>query len=159
MKHRYFSGRTTLSALACAAVLVAASTPVVASGDYGLGFALGEPSGINAKKWMGHDAALVGGLAWSVADGGATSVYGDYIWHSYGLLDVQTGALPIYYGAGARLQFENDARFGIRTVVGLNYQFRAQPFDAFVELVPLIDITPNADLTLNAALGFRYFFR
>ena len=151
--------RFKLCVLAAAAVCVAAMPAAADPNGYGLGFVFGEPSGINGKMWHGHDTAFVGGLAWSFVDHGATSVYGDYVWHNYGLFDVQTGALPVYYGIGARLQFENESRFGIRTVLGLNYQFRASPFDAFVEVVPLFDVTPDADLKVNAALGFRYFFR
>ena len=160
MTHRSCSHASKLYVLMVAACVVASATPTAADPNrYGLGFAFGEPTGISAKMWHGHDTAVTGGLAWSFVDDGATSVYGDYVWHKYGLLNVQTGALPLYYGAGARLQFEKQSRFGIRTVVGLNYQFRSQPFDAFVELVPLFDITPDADLKLNAALGFRYFFQ
>jgi hypothetical protein len=157
--HRSFSRSFKLCVLA-AAFATATAAPVAANPNgYGLGFVFGEPTGINAKMWHGHDTAFIGGLAWSFVEDGATTVYGDYIWHNYSLLNVQTGALPLYFGAGARLQLENDARFGIRTVVGLNYQFRNAPFDAFMEMVPLFDITPDADLKLNAALGFRYFFR
>ncbi len=160
MTHRFVSRSWKLCLLAVVALVVAGATPANADPNgYGLGFVFGEPSGITGKMWAGQNTAFVGGLAWSFVDDGATAVYGDYIWHSYGLLNVQTGALPLYYGAGARIQFEDRSRFGIRTVVGLNYQFRSQPFDAFVEFVPLFDITPDADLKLNAALGFRYFFR
>ena len=160
MTHRVFSQMAKLLFVGVVALTIALAAPAAANPNgYGLGFVFGEPSGINAKMWMGHDAALVGGLAWSFVEDGATTVYGDYIRHSYGLLNVQTGALPIYYGVGARLQVENTTRFGIRTVVGLNYQFRTSPFDTFIEIVPLLDISPDADLKLNAALGFRYFFR
>lgn len=160
MTHRSFFRSFKLCALAAAAFAIAVAAPVAANANnYGLGFVFGEPTGINAKMWHGHNTAFIGGLAWSFVEDGATSVYGDYIWHNYSLLNVQTGALPVYFGAGARLQFEKDARFGIRGVLGLNYQFRNVPFDAFVEMVPLFDMTPDADLKLNAALGFRYFFR
>lgn len=135
------------------------SAPMVAPGSFGLGFAFGEPTGVNAKLWRGRDLALVGGLAWSFANDGATQLYGDFIWHHFGLLDLQSGSMPLYVGAGARIQFENDARFGFRTVVGLDYLFARAPFDAFMELVPTFDVAPEGDFSMTAAVGFRYFFR
>jgi len=133
--------------------------PMVAPGSFGLGFAFGEPTGVNAKLWRGQNLALVGGLAWSFANDGATQLYGDFIWHHFGLLDLQSGSMPLYVGAGARIQFESDARFGFRTVVGLDYLFARAPFDAFMELVPTFDVAPEGDFSLTAAVGFRYFFR
>ena len=128
-------------------------------GSFGLGFAFGEPTGVNAKLWRGRDLAIVGGLAWSFANDGATQLYGDFIWHHFGLFDFDSGSMPLYVGAGARIQFESDARFGFRTVVGLDYLFARAPFDAFIEMVPTFDVAPEGDVTLTAAVGFRYFFR
>ena len=161
-------GLAIVSALSCAGIVLSAA-PVAAQneqfmqpgqgGRFGLGFVLGEPSGVNAKLWQGQELALQGGLAWSFVDEGATSVYGDLIWHQFGLLDVSSGSLPVYLGVGARAQFGDDTRFGIRTVVGLDYIFAQAPFDVFLELVPTFDMTPEAEVLLSAAVGFRYFFR
>ena len=145
--------------------LVFAAAPAAAQsygsglGGIGLGFIVGEPSGINAKLWSGPATAIDAGLAWSLADGGATNLYGDFLWHNFDLFDLQSGYLPLYFGVGGRLQFEEDTRFGIRGVVGLSYIFPSSPLDAFLELVPVFDIAPEGDLTFNAAIGARYFFR
>ena len=163
-----FDLKKTLCASFAAAAIFAATpapaqmtqpAPMVQGGRFGLGFVLGEPTGVNAKLWRGRDLALVGGLAWSFVHDGATTLYGDFIWHHFGLFDLESGALPLYVGAGARLQFENESRFGIRTVVGFDYIFARSPFDAFFELVPTFDVAPEADVTLTAAVGFRYFFQ
>jgi hypothetical protein len=161
-------GVAVASVLSCAGLVLSAA-PVAAQneqimqpsqgGRFGLGFVLGEPSGVNAKLWQGQTVALQGGLAWSFVDDGATSVYGDFIWHQFGLLDVTTGSLPVYLGAGVRAQFGDDTRIGIRTVVGLDYIFAQAPFDVFLEVVPTFDMTPEAEVVLSAAVGFRYFFR
>jgi len=63
-------------------------------GGFGLGFTLGEPSGVNGKIWTGPATAISGGLAWSLADGGATNLYGDILWHNFDLFDLQNGYLP-----------------------------------------------------------------
>jgi hypothetical protein len=128
-------------------------------GGFGLGFTLGEPSGVNGKIWTGPATAISGGLAWSLADGGATNLYGDVLWHNFDLFDLQNGYLPLYFGFGGRLQFEEDTHFGLRGVVGLDYIFPSSPIDAFLELVPIVDIAPEGDLTFNATVGARYFFR
>ncbi len=150
---------TAVVGTAPAAAQMTQSAPVTPPGQFGLGFVLGEPSGVNAKLWRGRDFALVGGLAWSFAHDGATTLYGDFIWHRFGLFDLESGNLPLYVGVGARMQFENDSRFGIRTVFGLDYIFARSPFDAFFELVPTFDVAPDADVTLTAAVGFRYYFQ
>lgn len=127
-------------------------------GSFGLGFAFGEPTGVNAKLWRGRDLAIVGGLAWSFEHDGATQLYGDFLWH-HGLFSFDGGKMPFYVGAGARVQFENEARFGFRTVLGLDYIFARAPFDAFMEVVPTFDVAPDGDVSVTAAVGFRYFFR
>jgi len=127
-------------------------------GSFGLGFAFGEPTGVNAKLWRGRDLAIVGGLAWSFEHDGATQLYGDFLWH-HGLFAFDGGNMPLYVGAGGRVQFENEARFGFRTVLGLDYIFARAPFDAFIEMVPTFDVAPEGDFSLTAAVGFRYFFR
>ena len=135
-------------------------TPAPTStGQFGLGFVFGEPTGVNAKLWQTPDIALDAGLAWSVVEDAATTIYGDVLWHQFGLLDLDTGALPIYLGAGARFQFASDTHFGIRTVVGVDYIMARAPFDVFLEFVPTFDLAPEADVVLTAAVGFRYFFR
>ena len=141
-------------------VLLTAAPAAAQSNGVGLGFVFGEPTGVSAKMWSGPSTAIAGGLAWSLADEGATNVYGDFLWHSFGLFDLgNEGLLPLYFGVGGRLQFEEDTRFGIRGVVGLDYIFPASPIDAFLELVPLLDISPDEDFSLTAAIGVRYFFR
>jgi hypothetical protein len=52
----------------------------------------------------------------------------------------------------------DDARLGARIPVGLEYIFPDQHFDIFLEVVPLLDLIPDTDFTLNAAIGARYFF-
>ena len=127
-------------------------------GRFGLGFVFGEPTGVNAKLWQTQALAVDAGLAWSAIEDGATTIYGDLLWHQFGLLDVTNGALPVYLGAGARFQFADETHFGIRTVAGLDYILSSTPFDVFLELVPTFDFAPEADFLLTAAVGFRYFF-
>ncbi len=162
--HRFLSIPCFLTLVLSAATGTAqteqAYTPVQGgNGKFGLGFVFGEPTGVNAKLWQSQTFALDGGLAWSFVEDGATTIYGDVLWHQFGLLDLDTGALPLYFGGGARFQFGDETHFGLRTVVGIDYLMARQPFDVFLELVPTFDLAPESDVVFNAAVGFRYFFR
>lgn len=150
--------RSIPAILTCLLALLLPSAASAQHTGFGLGFLVGEPAGVNGKLWRSTNTAFVGGLAWSFVHDAATDVYTDYVWHSYGVFDVDRGMLPLYLGLGARLALDEESRFGFRTVVGLNYLFDTAPLDAFVELAPVLDVAPETELQLNAALGLRYFF-
>jgi len=137
--------------------------------DFGLGIILGEPTGVSAKLWLSRKSAVDGAIAWSFVDTDHLHLHGDYLWHNYDIIDIEEGKLPIYYGIGARIRFEsksghtahstkNKSRFGVRGAIGIEYIFATAPFDLFFELAPIMDLIPGSDFSLNAALGFRYFF-
>jgi hypothetical protein len=124
----------------------------------GLGIIVGEPTGISFKYWTGSTTAIDAALAWSFVDGGAFHIHGDYIFHNMRLISVPEGILPFYYGIGARLKTSHDLRFGVRVPLGLAYLFQNTPVDIFLEIVPILDLTPKTDFSINAAIGARYFF-
>ena len=68
--------------------------------------------------------------------------------------------LPLYFGVGGRLRLRDnrDDDIGVRIPVGLAYMFADAPFDIFVEVVPILDLVPDTDFDLNAALGGRFYF-
>ena len=49
-------------------------------------------------------------------------------------------------------------RLGARVPVGIAYVTRRSILDVFLEVVPLLDLVPNTDFGLNAAIGIRYRF-
>jgi len=81
----------------------------------------------------------------------------DYVWHNVDHTNVESGSFPFYYGLGIRLIFLNEPKFGIRVPFGLNNQFTNAPVDIFVELVPILDLTPSASFNLGAGLGARFW--
>jgi len=147
-----------------AALGVAAAVPALAQGDtkyFGLGFIVGEPTGLDAKVFMNNEHALEFGMAWSLSGQNELHLQGDYLWHRYGLFDIKNGdEMPLYFGVGARLMFrENlDDIFGIRFPIGLAYMFTNYPFDIFAEIVPILDLTPDSDFDLEGAIGARFWF-
>lgn len=133
---------------------------------FGLGIIAGEPTGISLKGWQGRTTAIDGALAWS---NDFFQIHGDYLAHNFTLIKVEKGKLPFYYGIGGRIKFFNDGggkardnnktRIGVRVPLGLAYLFERTALDIFLEVVPILDLIPETELDLNAAIGIRYFFK
>jgi hypothetical protein len=126
---------------------------------WGLGIILGEPTGLSGKLWTSNTTAIDGATAWSFGDKDALHLHVDYLVHNFDLLKVKQGKLPLYYGIGGRIKFENDSKVGIRIPVGINYILPEAPLDIFFEIVPLLDLAPGTEFGLNGAIGIRYFFK
>ncbi len=127
---------------------------------FGLGIMLGEPSGLSGKLWSGGNTAFDFGLAWSTSSNSGLAIHADYLWHKMDMISVDKGALPFYYGIGARYRGRDnsDNNFGVRVPFGLDYLFFQSAFDVFFEVVPILDLSPDVDFDINVALGGRYFF-
>jgi hypothetical protein len=130
-------------------------------GDLGVGFILGEPTGLSLKYWSGGNNALDLGVAWSFGGSQANvHIHGDYLIHKFNLIEVERGSLPFYYGLGARFNIreDQDARVGLRIPLGLSYYFPNDPIEIFFEIVPVLDLAPNTGFSGNSGLGMRYYF-
>lgn len=134
------------------------STPGL--GRFGLGAIVGEPTGLSAKIWLSERTAVDAGLAYSFDDPEDFHLHGDFLFHKFDLLPVAKGQLPVYFGVGGRVKFERraDTRAGVRFPVGLAYMFADVPVDLFVEVAPVVDLTPKSRLAFNGGIGVRYFF-
>lgn len=146
-------------------LLAVTATNARARDTFGLGFIIGEPTGLSLKYWLDKEHAIDGAAAWSSSENDSFQLHADYLIHNYELLNADD--LPVYYGLGARLKFKdhdgrgrnrNDAIFGIRIPLGVTYLFDDAPLDLFFELVPVLDIAPDVDLDINAAIGLRFYF-
>lgn len=129
--------------------------------DFGLGIILGEPTGICGKLWTGGNSAVDGAVAWSTDNNASLHLHADYLVHSFSAGRVEKGRLPFYYGIGGRMKFaenNNDDFIGVRIPVGIEYLLENAPVDIFFEIVPILDLAPDTDFDLNAAVGARYFF-
>ncbi|HLR24373.1 MAG TPA: hypothetical protein VK112_00810 [Fodinibius sp.] len=125
----------------------------------GIGFMVGEPTGLSLKSWTSSTNAFDVGLAWSL-DSDAVHIHADYLWHNFNLFnDVQSGSLPFYYGIGGRVVFRdnNDAKIGARIPVGINYLFDDSPIGLFLELAPVFNVAPETDFDIEGGLGVRFY--
>ncbi len=129
---------------------------------FGLGIMLGEPTGISLKHWLTGSTAIDGGMAWSFADETKLHLHGDWIMHNFTVLTdelgIDSGSLPLYYGIGGRLKFDDDTKAGIRFVLGVSYIFETAPFDLFFEVAPIMDLAPETELAGNVSVGARFWF-
>lgn len=149
-----------------------------AGSDFGLGFVLGNPSGLSAKIPSGSINAFHliaaynenrgwGNRGWDDNDNcgpnnndcnGRLYLGGDYVWYNYNAIPVSKGRLPFYYGPGVWTSIADDAGVGIRFALGLEYQFATAPFDIFLEIAPGIRVIPNTNGYVSSGLGGRFFF-
>jgi hypothetical protein len=131
----------------------------------GVGIMLGEPSGLSFKKWLNNSNAIDAGIGWSFTEDGSIHLHGDYLYHNYDLIKISDSKMPLYFGIGGRLKFKGDEKsskgnsLGIRVPVGVAYQFSNAPFDAFLEIVPILDLSPETRVTFNSAIGVRYYLK
>ena len=123
------------------------------------GVIIGEPTGFSFKGWLDSKSAFDAGLAWSFVRGGSFHIHADYLFHSFGVFNT-TEKIPLYFGVGGRIKTykDEDARVGVRGVIGVGYFFKDAPVDLFLEVAPVIDLTPATELQVNAGFGARYFF-
>ncbi|MFY0683512.1 MAG: hypothetical protein JXR20_03105 [Balneola sp.] len=124
--------------------------------NFGIGFMVGEPTGVSIKKWVTDNSAFDIGAAWSLSDKNeALHLHADFLQHNW--FNDQPN-LAFYYGIGARTILDSDPKFGVRVPFGLNYVFEHIPFDAFVEAVPIFDLAPDTEFAGNGAFGMRFYF-
>jgi hypothetical protein len=147
--------------LACASQSVAAGRP----GDpksFGLGLALGAPTGLSGKYWLGRTKAIagaVGGLGYR-----GVVLHGDYLRHRRDIIrSAPAGTTALYYGPGAFLAsggrvVGDRAAVGVRGVIGMGYLFPRDPFDLFIELAPNLVFGGGVGFGLQGALGGRFYF-
>ena len=146
------------SLLAVLLLLLLAAPARAQRSNTGLGIILGEPTGISFKTWTGSTSAIDAALAWSFEGEDSLHFHIDWLRHDFGVVEVDKGSMPFYYGIGGRLKAEDRSRLGARGVLGFAYLFADAPFDIFLEVVPLLDLIPDTDFTLEAAIGSRFFF-
>ncbi len=139
-------------------VILACSTVQAQDSGLGLGIIIGEPTGISGKLWTGYRTAIDGAVAWSFEKESSMHVHGDLLFHNFHVTKAHQGKFLTYYGIGGRVKFEDDSKVGVRIPLGINYLFAKAPLDFFVEIVPILDLAPSTDFSLNGAIGIRYFF-
>lgn len=161
--HRLFTkGGTAMkkSALTIVSILLLLTATAKAQNkEFGIGIILGEPTGISVKKWLGDHSAIDGAIAWSFGGVNSFHLHADYLFHNFNLFDVESGQLPLYYGAGLRFRTEPEATLGVRFSVGICYILEKAPLDIFLELGPVLNLIPDMEFWLTGSIGARFYFK
>ena len=124
----------------------------------GIGGMIGSPTGITIKKWTSRKTAFDIGVAWSLSRNPGIHLHSDYLSHRSDLEGMEEGRSYAYYGIGGRLKaVADDPRAGARFPLGVTYIDAREPFDAFIEVVPILDILPSTRFALNVSLGGRFY--
>ena len=151
-------------------VLLCAPAQAKAKDGFGVGIIVGEPTGLSVKKWIASDRAIDAGIGWSFSENASFHLHMDYLFHRLDLLSGSgsNGTMPLYFGLGARVKLkeenegkgdnDEDPLVGVRIPFGVTFVFRDAPFDLFAEIVPVLDLVPDSDFRLNAAIGTRFYF-
>ena len=133
--------------------------------NVGLGIMLGEPTGISFKLWNRQTTAWDAGAAWSFVGGKYFQIHGDFLLHNFNLFRVDTGRMAFFYGVGARIKFGSTTDSGdtktvlsLRVPVGISYEFEKTPIELFLEVAPMLNLTPATEVDIAGGVGFRYYF-
>lgn len=124
----------------------------------GIGIILGSPTGFSIKQNIESTSAIDGAIAWNFGSKASLHLHGDYLVLDNDLIDVRRGIMPVYYGIGARILFENENKVGIRFPLGISYLFENSQVELFLEIVPILNIAPATTFGMNGAIGGRYYF-
>jgi hypothetical protein len=128
-------------------------------GDTGLGIIIGEPTGISFKSWLNEKHAFDLALAWTVESNEALHLHGSYLYHNNNFFNPNRGKMPLYYGIGGRVKTRKDrTTVGVRVPFGFEYLFEGAPLGLFLEVAPILDLTPNTEFDINSGLGIRFYF-
>ena len=157
MKHRCYVFAVLLS-------IFIADNAIAQDHRFGIGFIVGEPTGLSAKLWTSQYNAFDFGFGWNNVEnrnesGTRAHFHMDYLWHSFNAIR-SVEQFPLYYGVGGRLgsTVDNSTSLAVRGVFGIAWIPRQTPLDIFLEIVPSIELVPSSDFILDAGIGMRYFF-
>ncbi|MBI1804875.1 MAG: DUF3996 domain-containing protein [Ignavibacteriae bacterium] len=152
------------------AVLLLAPTAAPGQGKFGVGFVVGDPTGVAWKYKLNANNALDGAIGFSPFD--RYRLHVDYLWHSNPFHEQN---LALHYGAGVAFGFGrteyivvNDGRsryllrdqeigFGVRGVIGLTYRVQQSPVELFFEAAPLVIVSPAGGMGVDVGLGVRFY--
>jgi hypothetical protein len=157
------------------AARTASATEVGYNRKFGLGFEIGDPTGITAKLWVAPTNAIDFGLGfWGYGFDDCTAgrpcnhfgyndgtFNADYLWQSniirgQAQLDwhIGAGGRAVWYGGCAG----NCFALGARMPVGLDLMFANPAFlEVFFEIAPTLWVVP-LDFGVDGALGARFYF-
>ncbi len=145
--------------------------PSAKSRSFGIGFFLGEPTGLSFR-WFFHEQQGIDALAaWSWGYDHHTRMLfqADYLFRFYDLIPIPEGDTALYVGPGMRIGGYDRHRWddhdpdwwflvGFRVPGGILYQVKSFPLEVLFEIAFVMDIIPEIWPGFNIGLGLRFCF-
>ncbi len=140
-------------------LLVVCAASSYSQSKFGLGIILGEPTGLSAKLYLDNTSSVDAAIGWSNYRYSAMHIHADYLYNITKL----SSEVPLYVGIGGRIKIKKieknqDTKLAVRIPVGITYEPTSKPIDLFIEIVPMMDLTPSTEFIWNAGAGIRYYF-
>lgn len=136
-----------------------------AHAENALGIVLGDPTGLSGRFGLDGDHSIEGALAITSEHYHGLHLHGTYLWDKPRTFHLQGGEpFYMYYGLGARLisidrgEHDGDIALAARAPLGLLFKIRNPDLEFFVELAGALNVTPNVNADLDAAIGCRIRF-
>lgn len=166
------AGLVLAAAPAHARVLRNSDASNLAEGTVGVGLQLGCPTGVSVKARLGapSSAQFEGGFGC----GEDLILTGDYLLEmSNFIVDPHNFQVSWYFGIGGRFAYNHDRYYGPankryyhrdtdlgpRVPIGVEARFaQVKPLEVYFEAAPGIDFVDETGLTVDVALGARWFF-
>jgi len=133
-------------------------------GPFGLGVALGAPTGVTGKIWLGDTMAVqftAGANLGQFKDVGASV---DWVLEFRPInVEGDEYALPIHVGPGIKtdVSFQLPGGFllmGPRVVAGVTLLVPTLPIDFHVEIAPTVYFMEQVGWDMEGQIGFRYYY-
>jgi hypothetical protein len=138
-------------------VSAALAQPLENRNEFGLGFQLGEPSGLNGQFFWSQRSAIDVNVAWSWKDWFFTAV--DY--QVYNRLADSPPQWKWYYGLGGYLTLprNEDGTLGVRVPLGIRYRIPRSVVDVWGEIDPAMQLIPDTTPELQGGIGLTFWIR
>ena len=128
-------------------------------GHYGIGLAVGEPSGFSIKKFNNSSEAFQYTIGYSTGENSGINLGVDFLLHNYDYISAERGSIPLYYGLGVHVKsYENENQIYARAPLGIAYELHELPLDVFFEFSPGLAVVPTPSLVMNFGIGGRLYF-
>lgn len=126
--------------------------------DLGVGFSIGGPTGLSARKWIEDTKTIDGAAGWNLGGNPHLILQGAYTYQFKDALYFNDQhPLDAYVGVGAKIDFDDEIEIGARLPLGLSYYFNNREAEAFAEFSPLLRLIPSTDIGAQLAIGMRIY--
>lgn len=135
------------------------ATPFFANADKGIGFMLGQPTGLSARVDLDSETAWDGLLAWRLGNDSYLSAHVNRLWLKPKSINLDGIKLDSYFGVGGIIFLpSSDLGLALRVPGGFSYKFQNPNLECFAELAIAFSVIPETDFDVVGGLGLRYWF-